>query len=291
MNPQREYARRVGRARPPAAVDAIENRERQFICSAPATTPLAGDLLLDRGPFQIRLAQGQRRSASDMLVQKMYSRRGYDTGKTGTTSHGRRSITVQACHGPTVFGTLNAGFDCGTGLASDVLYRREIDAYRRPDGRVSEFTRLAVEPEHGSKDVLGALFHLTQLVAVYLDATDMFIEVNPRHVAFYRRMLHFQPAGEEKLCGRVNAPAILMHLEVAHMRKRIALYGGRRDDSDRSLYPYYCSPQEEADVLERFAALNVERWLSIVPRHSAGTRPSSAATESVIGRDASGLAA
>ena len=268
MNPQCAPVQRVGNAWSPGSVEERENHETT---SAEASTPVPGDLLLDRGDFQIRLARGARCGESDVLVQRLYSWRGYEMAQAPALSDRRPCITVQACHGAAVFGTLNVGLDSERGLASDVLYGREIDAFRRAGAVVSEFTRLAVDPEHGSKDVLGALFHLTQLIAVYTGATDMFIEVNPRHVGFYKRMLNFQPAGERKLCRRVNAPAILMHLAVSYMRSQIARYGGRRDEAQRSLYPYYCSQREEAQVLRQFGALRLDQWVSSSVRRPVGS--------------------
>jgi hypothetical protein len=74
----------------------------------------------------------------------------------------------------------------------------------------------------------------------------MFIEVNPRHVAFYKRMLNFSPAGDCKICPRVDAPAVLLHCEVDYMRQQVALHGGHRGGTKRSLYPFFCSPRDDA---------------------------------------------
>jgi hypothetical protein len=46
------------------------------------------------------------------------------------------------------------------------------------------------------------------------DITDMFIEVNPRHVPFYRRAFGFRVAAPERTCPRVLAPSVLLRLEV-----------------------------------------------------------------------------
>ena len=44
--------------------------------------------------------------------------------------------------------------------------------------------------------------------------TDVFIEVNPRHVAFYSRVLGFVVAAGESFCERVRAPSVLLHVEM-----------------------------------------------------------------------------
>lgn len=52
------------------------------------------------------------------------------------------------------------------------------------------------------------------------------IEVNPRHVEFYRRMLGFEMFGAERLCNRVNAPAVLLRLDLSYARQQIEKLGG-----------------------------------------------------------------
>jgi hypothetical protein len=214
-----------------------------------------GALLLDRGSFQIRLANLASQRKSDLLVDRMYAWRGYKASVHDPQVGARRELTLQACFDEEVFGTLNVGFDSPAGLASDALYKAEIDAYRE-SGVVAEFTRLAIDPERGSKELLGALFHSAYRFASQVGgATHMFIEINPRHVAFYKRMLNFRPAGACNICPRVGAPAVLLQLPVAYMREQAARCGGHRCDDQRSLYPYYCSPQEEEILAMRIEKL------------------------------------
>ena len=184
------------------------------------------------------------------------ARRGYKTGTQQSGGWAANQLTLQAGSGESIFGTLTIGFDFERGLAADALYRKEIDAYRNAGAHVCELTRLAIDPEHGSKEVLGALFHLAYIFGGLLcGATDVFIEVNPRHVAFYRRMLHFRQGGELKLCERVNAPAVLLHLDVGYVAEQIARYGGHQGRDRRSLYPYFFSKQEEDGLARRLATL------------------------------------
>jgi hypothetical protein len=95
----------------------------------------------------------------------------------------------------------------------------------------------------------------------------MFIEVNPRHVAFYKRMLNFSPAGECKICPRVDAPAVLLHCEVQYMRQQVAVYGGHRGGAKRSLYPYFCSPDDDAALRRRMHELEIEDVAPAVKLH------------------------
>jgi hypothetical protein len=215
----------------------------------------ASELLLMRDDFEIRVAASGE-SENTALLDRMYSSRGYRFNPNDEGAATSNRITIQACHGEHVFGTLSVCFDSNAGLAAEVLYRSEIEAYRKTGCGVCELTRLAVDPEFGSKEVLGALFHVAYFFAGPVGgASDMFIEVNPRHVSFYRRMLSFLPVGECRICPRVDAPAVLLHLEVACAAKKIAQYGGRRDAAARSLYSYFCSAEEEAQLSGRVALL------------------------------------
>ena len=216
------------------------------------------EILLERSDFQVRLADTRgRRNKSSLLINRMYSWRGYKGNPSTESSQDVNRITLQACNAHAVFGTLTVAFDSEAGLAADALYQAEIDAYRDAGATVCELTRLAVDPKDGSKEVLGALFHLAYIYGGLLrGSTDVFIEVNPRHVAFYKRMLDFDQAGDCKMCERVDAPAVLLHLEVAYVAEQIARYGGHRGRGKRSLYPYFFSKQEEDGLSRRIATFS-----------------------------------
>jgi hypothetical protein len=65
--------------------------------------------------------------------------------------------------------------------------------------RICDVTKLAVDQDIKSKNVLAALFHLSVIYGRNIhNATDFLIEVNPRHALFYQRMIGFVPWGEEK---------------------------------------------------------------------------------------------
>jgi hypothetical protein len=51
--------------------------------------------------------------------------------------------------------------------------------------------------------------------------TDAFIEVNPRHVAFYRALFGFMVVAGGRMCQRVMAPAVLLRLEVERLEARM----------------------------------------------------------------------
>jgi hypothetical protein len=111
-------------------------------------------------------------------------------------------------------------------LLVDAAYGAELAALRSEGRRVCELTRLAVDAHADSRSVLAALFSLAYLLGrVVHEVTDVFIEVNPRHVAFYERALGFVVAAGERLCTRVKAPSVLLRLEAARLEARLRAFG------------------------------------------------------------------
>ena len=140
-----------------------------------------------------------------------------------------------------IIGTLTLGLDSSMGLLVDQLYKDEIDRLRQTKCLVCEFTKLAVDQASYSQRVIAALFHLAYIYAHKIHGTtDLVIEVNPRHVIFYQRMLGFSQLGEERMCPRVNAPAVLLRLASEFISAQTGQYGGamRELPEVRSLYPF-----------------------------------------------------
>ena len=108
------------------------------------------------------------------------------------------------------------------------LYRAEIDAMRAKGQKICEFTRLAVDASTVSRPVLAGLFHTVYLFARNVRAFDfVVIEVNPRHVGYYRRSLGFDILGEAGRNLRVNAPAVLMGMSFRKICDNMHRYAGR----------------------------------------------------------------
>jgi hypothetical protein len=208
----------------------------------------AQECVLARGGYRVRLADspGQRSKAS-MLIKSMYSWRGYPTDEIIIPTQDPNRITLEASTGQELFGTLTVGLDTNDGLLADELYQEEIDALRRMGHRVCEMTKLAFDPKYSSKEVIASLFHLAYIYAHnFYHATDLLIEVNPRHAGFYKRRLGFQQIGELRTCPRVDAPAVLLHISLDYMATQISAHAGAREKCEKSLYPYFFS---EAEVL------------------------------------------
>jgi hypothetical protein len=205
-----------------------------------------------REEFKVRLATTEdRRKSASLLIQKMYSWRGYEAN---ALNHDPNKITLVAYQDDKVVGTLTLGMDSPQGMVVDELYKREADLLRAAGRKLCDITRLAVDQDIKSKSVLAALFHLSFIYGRNIHkATDFLIEVNPRHALFYQRMLGFEPYGEERICPRVNAPAVLLRLDLAHADEQIVLYGGKGSavPGVKSIYPYFFSREDELGITGR----------------------------------------
>jgi len=183
--------------------------------------------------------------------------------------------TIAAYDEGRVAGTVSLRLDSrADGLAADQLYRAEIDAMRARKLRICEFTRLAVDASAVSRPVLAGLFHTVYLFARNVRGYDfVVIEVNPRHVGYYRRSLGFEILGEERHNLRVNAPAVLMGMSFRKIGENMHRYAGKatrgptashgatrmgvtKAAMQRSFYVYGFSPAEEAGILVRLRRID-----------------------------------
>nr|MBV0880109.1 N-acetyltransferase [Noviherbaspirillum sp. L7-7A] len=186
----------------------------------------------------------------------MYAWRGYGSAHQVKASPSR--ITLTASDKEKVIGTVTLGIDSEEGLLADEIFKPEIDKRRNAGGKVCELTKLAFDPDIRSKFALASLFHIVFIYGRRMhNCTDVFIEVNPRHRRFYETMLGFRRQCEIRTNPRVNAPAVLLWVDIGYVEEQIHKYGGTSDNPDttRSLYPYFFSPREEAGIHGRLVSL------------------------------------
>ena len=201
-----------------ATIGKLLDRRRSAVVS---------DLFEDTGDIELAVARGRdERELAEELVYRLYSARGYAVepaagGVHSESSRGRRSSVVLAFEGGRAVGTVTVGIDSMAGLLVDEVNREHIDPLRRSGRRLGEVVRLAVDETSDSRVVLAALFNAAHGVMVANRLDDVFIEVNPRHVPFYRRALCFKVAGPETTCPRVGAPSVLMRMTVADLTDKI----------------------------------------------------------------------
>jgi hypothetical protein len=189
----------------------------------------------------------------------MYRWRGYKSeGLAIPSPKTFNQITLEAVSDDDTVGTITIGLDSPLSLQAEGLYKEEIAQYRRNGARVCEFSKLAVAPDSSCHKVLAPLFHLAYIYAHLIHGvTDLFVEVNPRHAAFYRRLLGFTQIGAEKTCPRVNAPAVLLHLDLRYAAAQISMYGGGQKPLHRSLYPELFSSQEQEALRRKIEGIEL----------------------------------
>jgi len=171
----------------------------------------------------------EQMKAARELVNRRYAWRGYqslgviDDAPTDRSEH---EVTFIVEERKAAVGTVTLGFDGPDGLLAELTHSDVIAQIRDSGRRVCELTRLAIAESADSKSVLAALLGLAHFVGRSIhDATDVFIEVNPRHVSFYSRILGFAVAGAERVCERVHAPSVLLRLELDKLEDRLKRTG------------------------------------------------------------------
>jgi hypothetical protein len=158
------------------------------------------------------------------LVRERYAWRGYIVPQDieSFDADNADAVTLVAERDGSTVGTLTLSFDGPLGLYVDQTYPEEVRLARAQGRRVCELTRLALAERADSQTVLSVLFGFAYVIGTALrDVTDVFIEVNPRHSSFYRRVLGFVVESGERLCERVRAPAVLLRLSLDELEARL----------------------------------------------------------------------
>jgi hypothetical protein len=209
------FARAFWLSSPNLAVPAfLERRAPAQSARAEGPGELRGLTLVTAGPDLVRAKVASTAgefAAAASLVESRYAWRGY-----AVQSHDRASaITVVATRDADTVGTLTLRADGPAGLAADEGYREALNLARKAGRRLCELTRLAIESDAAWRPTLVALIGLAYLAGRTVhQVTDVFVEVNPRHVRFYQRMFGFVAAAGQRMCPRVGAPAVLLRLEL-----------------------------------------------------------------------------
>lgn len=223
---------------------------------------VAGPVHAGSRVVNVRLAiSAERHADAGVLLQRMYAWRGYalEAGAVNKTDEGNGSgeFTLYAETGGELVGTVSLYLDRHGALPADEHFGDLLALLRREGRRLCEPSRLAIDGGM-PKRVFAALMHISHLYAARLHGcTDYIIEVNPRHVAFYRQVLGFEAFGAERHCERVGAPAVLLRLPIDHMRDQIGQWAGTlgQQRAERSLYPYFFPLRDEPAITARLAAL------------------------------------
>jgi len=221
--------------------------------------PPGEESLVDQRDFNIETVHHPAlHSSANSLLSRRYDWRGYGAVSlpaVGNDSH----LSLAATQEGTTIGTMSVGFDGPDRMNSDAVFAPELDFLRDTGRRLCEFTKLAIDPLIGSKRVLAGLFHVAYIMAFRLrDIDTLVMEVNPRHVRYYQRMLGADVIGDERLNVKVNAPAVLLSLEFTHVRDQIERFAGRPElaITERSLYPFAFTAEDEAGIVSRLTTVD-----------------------------------
>lgn len=226
---------------------------------SPAMAVKSTDIgLLPDGPpgprrFKIKTADTQGlRGMVDNLLKSRYGWRGYRQVALPTDQSVHR-FTLAAIEREHTIGTITVGFDGEYGLSAEETFPDEVAQMRAAGRRLCEFTKLAIDPMVGSKRVLAALFHVAYIVAHRIRGHDtLLIEVNPRHAAYYQRMLGMRVLASGRINRSVEAPSVLLSADFSYIMAQIGEYGGQPERGDsRSLYPFAFTLHEEASIMAR----------------------------------------
>lgn len=206
--------------------------------------------------FKIKMAVNPlQRKRVNMLIDKMYSGRGYETHRTMDDDPNK--VTLVAYSQNRAVGTLSIRPDSRNGLFADETHHDELNRIRAQGGKLCEFTGFAIDPGIKSKRLLASLFHVAYLYPFrILGHSDGVLEVNPRHVKFYEKMLGFVRIGAERICPRANAASVLLRTNFANVAEQVKKYGGfaEKTEAEKLLYPYFFSHSMENIILSRLSA-------------------------------------
>lgn len=245
--------------RPSAVSQALRAIQREVEGDAHAWALAETGETPDAPGFVMRVANDRHtRRRAYALAQRVYASVGYaEAGEPLALSPfdaRPETLTLLAeTAGGVDAATISLVFDSPQGLPSDEIFAGDLAAMRGQGRRLVEVTRLAIAPEFaGARLLLIRLFNFIYLHARKVMNSDAFvIEVNPRHVAFYRRLLGFEVMTPQRPCPRVGgAPAVLLHLPLTLPEAAIARHGAAGTASaGRMLYPFfYATAQEPAAV-------------------------------------------
>lgn len=212
--------------------------------------------------FKIRLAKRTSVLQDALaLLNRRYRQRGYGF-QTLTLS--KRRMTLVAYEGARAIGTLTVQLDAGDGLLSDECFGDELNGLRAKGARLCEFIKLATAPDAPMPATLASMFHVAFIFAHQVNrATHVAVEVNPRHVAFYTRVLGFSAHGAARANPRVKAPGVLLVSDFKvigeQLLARDAPHAG--GDEPPPFFSHSFSNAEEDGIRQRIhSALTPGKW-------------------------------
>jgi len=226
--------------------------ERRAVAQALAPEEAVSAAFLGR--FRLGSAVGAAGADTRGLVARRYRDAGLVMGVAPLPARAEDDDVVCSIRdGEALLGTLSVRFDGHCGLNADLLFEAELAEWRAAGVSLCEFGGFAIEPNgHDPRTVLAQIFQLGYLHAHHGAGCErLVIEVNPKHVGFYRKWLGLEVCSEPRHNPRVAAPAVLMTIDFESVRQQITRWGGQPGAvaAAGSLYPLAWGPAEEARML------------------------------------------
>lgn len=154
-----------------------------------------------------------------------------------------------------IIGSVTLVFEENCKLPSEKMYRDEIKNIKNEGHRLAEISRLIIHPDYrNSKEVLLLLFNYLAIYTYRVKKYScLIVQVNPRHISYYKLLLKFKEVGNQKISPIVNnAPAILLSLttdtykhEMENLKGNIIFHR-----KERSLYPHFLKSEQEKLVVQ-----------------------------------------
>lgn len=149
-----------------------------------------------------------------------------------------------------IAGSVTIVFDRYSKLPAESIYAEELKSLRSSGNKMAELSRLVISPDfRNSKEILVLLFNYLGILIHHVKRYNSFVvQVNPRHVNYYKALLKFEEIGLEKPCPHVqSAPAVLLYLATQTYQAEIirCMYHKDHNTKDRTLYPHFLNLEQE----------------------------------------------
>ena len=226
-----------------------------------ALTPVGADPgpfseVSPRDTFRIRLSQGgtkRRETGAKREIQGEPKIPGaeQDPFLFGFLAH----------HEGRLAGSMSVRLDSARGLASDELYRDELDPLRAGNQKLAELVQVSVDMNSVPRRVLAGMFHTAYLFAGAVHGCDYcLLAVGTRHAEFFYASLGFDYVGGERVNRRAGAPMALLAAHLPTVLESLARVGGRPEiaTGDPTLFSHGFSPDEATGVVKRLTLLGTE---------------------------------
>lgn len=154
-----------------------------------------------------------------------------------------------------IAGSITILFDSNKKLPADKIYNEELTILRNSGKRLAEISRLVINPQYrNSKEILVLLFNYMAIYTAHVKhASNLVIEVNPRHKEYYKSILCFEEIGSERPCPQVqNAPAVLLNLPLKKYQTEVfrCQNNSVSEKKERTLYPFFLRIEQESLVAQ-----------------------------------------